>query len=254
MELSATSRSVAGLFHIDWSPPDQRGSPLVLVHGAGGSHGHWPREAQALPGRRVISVDLPGHGGSPGPARRAVADYARDLLGLLDALGLARAVLVGHSMGGAIALTLALDWPARVAGLGLVGTGARLRVAPDILQATADPAAWAAAVEGMADWSFGPGASPALRSAFTGEMRRVPAAVVHGDFLACDAFDVRDRLGEIRMPTAVVCGDADRLTPPRFAEFLRDRIAGATLALIPGAGHMVALEFPAPTVAALAEL
>jgi pimeloyl-ACP methyl ester carboxylesterase len=254
MEPPAPTRRAAGLAHVDWSPPDQRGSPLVLIHGAGGSFRHWPEAARTMPGRRVLAVDLPGHGDSPGPGRRAVADYARDLLAFLDALDLARPVLVGHSMGGAIALTLALDWPDRVAGLGLVGTGARLRVAPAILQACADPAAFAAAVEGMADWSFGPGASPALRSAFTGELRRLPAAVAHGDFSACDAFDVRERLGEIRLPTAVVCGDADRLTPPRFAEFLRERIAGARLALIPGGGHLVALEFPAATVAALAGL
>jgi pimeloyl-ACP methyl ester carboxylesterase len=181
-----------------------------------------------------------------------MADHARDLLALLDVLELDRAVMVGHSMCGAIALTLALDAPDRVAGLGLVGTGARLRVSPSILQATADPEAFAAAAEGMADWFFGPSASPALRSEFAGGLRGLPAAVVHGDFLACDAFDVRERLGEIRMPTAVVCGDADRSTPPRYSEFLQAHIAGARLTLIPGAGHMVALEAPAATVAALA--
>jgi pimeloyl-ACP methyl ester carboxylesterase len=223
----------------------------VLVHGAGGSHRHWPLEALALPGRRAIVVDLPGHGGSPGPARRAIADYARDLLAFLDGMELARAVVVGHSMGGAIALTLALDSPGRVAGLGLVGTGARLRVTAGILQATADPSSLSAAAEVMADWSFAPGASPALRSEFKEGLRSLPAAVVHGDFCACDAFDVRERLGEIRMPTAVVCGDADRSTPPRYSEFLQAHIAGARLTMIPEAGHMVALEAPAATVAAL---
>lgn len=254
MKHHATSRTAAGLFHADWSPPDQRGLPLLLIHGAGGSHRHWPLLARAIPGRRTIVVDLPGHGDSPGPARRSIADYARDLLAFLDAMELARAVVVGHSMGGAIALMLALDSPDRVAGLGLVSTGARLRVTPELLQATADPSTFSAAVEVMADWSFGPGASPALRSEFGAGLRRLPAAVVHGDFCACDAFDVRERLGEIRMPAAVVCGDADRSTPPRYSEFLQANIAGARLTLIPGAGHMVALEAPAATVAALAGL
>jgi pimeloyl-ACP methyl ester carboxylesterase len=254
MESHATSRTAAGLFHVDWSPAGQRGPPLVLVHGAGGSHRHWPAEALAIPGRRVIAVDLPGHGDSPGPARRAVADYARDLLAFLDALGLARAVVIGHSMGGAIALSLALDSPDRVAGIGLVSTGARLRVTPAILQATADPATFSAAVEVMADWSFGAEASPALRTEFGEGLRGLPAAVVHGDFCACDAFDVRERLGEIRLPTVVVCGDADRSTPPRYSEFLKANIVGARLTIIPGAGHMLALEAPASTVAALAVL
>ena len=254
MEQHPTSRLAAGLFHVDWSPPDPRGPPLLLVHGAGGSHRHWPLEALALPARRVIAVDLPGHGESPGPSRRTVAGYARDLLAFLDALALPRAVVVGHSMGGAIALTLALDAPGRVAGLGLVSTGARLRVSPAILQATADPAAFAGAVEVMTDWTLGPGASPALRREFGEGLRRLPAEVAHGDFCACDAFDVRERLGEIRVPTEVVCGDADRSTPPRYSEFLQAHIAGARLHLIPGAGHLVALEAPAPTAAALAGL
>jgi pimeloyl-ACP methyl ester carboxylesterase len=254
MERHATPRTAAGLSHVDWSPPGQRGPPLILIHGAGGSHRHWPLELRTMPGRRVIAVDLPGHGDSPGPGRRAIDGYARDLPAFMDAMELARAVLVGHSMGGAIALTLALDWPDRVAGLGLVGTGARLRVTPALLQAASDPASFQAGIEVMADWSFGPGASPALRSEYREGLRRLPAAVVHGDFSACDPFDVRERLSELRLPTAVVCGDADRSTPPRYSEFLRAQIAGARLSLIPGAGHMVALEAPAATVAALAGL
>ena len=246
--------SSATLHHVDWSPPDPRGPPLVLIHGAGGTHRHWPSEVRSIPGRRVVAIDLPGHGDSPGPGRRAVADYARDLLAFLDALDLARAVMVGHSMGGAVALTLALDWPERVAGLGLVSTGARLRVSADILQATADPAAYAAAAPLLAGWFLGPGAGQLLRDEFRDGLRRVPAAVAHGDFQACDAFDVRERLGELQVPTAVICGDADRSTPPRYSEFLQAHVAGARLTLVPGAGHMVPLEAPSATVAALEQI
>jgi pimeloyl-ACP methyl ester carboxylesterase len=226
----------------------------VLIHGAGGNHLHWPAALRTLPGRRVFALDLPGHGGSPGPGRRSIGEYARDVVDFLEARGIADAVLVGHSMGGAIALTLALEAPGRVVGLGLVGTGARLRVAPAILEATADEAHLAAAAAAVAGWAFGPGASPDLLAAFTEGMRACPAAVVHGDFLACDAFDVRDRLATIRAPAVIVCGDADRLTPPRYAEFLHHRLAGSRFTLVAGAGHMVALEAPGETVAALASL
>src|SRR5512138_3800323 len=102
----AIARSAAGLFHADSGPAPAGGPPLVLVHGAGGSQRHWAEEVRALPGRRVIALDLPGHGRSPGPAPGTVAGLARSVLGLLDALGLETAVVAGHSMGGAVALTL----------------------------------------------------------------------------------------------------------------------------------------------------
>ncbi len=240
----APTRMASGIFHVDSGPAAAGGPPLVLVHGAGGTHRHWPEQVRQLPGRRVIALDLPGHGGSPGPAPGSVAGLARSVLGLLDALALGSAVIAGHSMGGAVALTLALETPARVAGLVLCGTGARLRVSPAVLQATADPAALAQAADAMAEWSLGALAGPALRREFVECLLANAPGVVHADFAACDAFDVMARLGEIRAPALVLCGTEDRLTPPKYSEYLRDRIAGARLELVPGAGHLVTLEAP----------
>jgi pimeloyl-ACP methyl ester carboxylesterase len=180
-----------------------------------------------------------------------MAGYARSVLGLLDALGVGPAAFAGHSMGGGIALTLALEAPARVAALALVGTGARLRVGPAILQATSDPESYRAFGEASAERSFGPGASPALRAAFAEGWRAVEASVTHGDFLACDAFDVTARLPEIRAPAAVICGSCDALTPPKYSEYLRDHIAGARLTRVAGAGHMVMLEAPGAVAEAI---
>ncbi|HEY6098419.1 MAG TPA: alpha/beta fold hydrolase, partial [Anaeromyxobacter sp.] len=191
------------------------------------------------------------HGGSPGPSLTSISGYARSVLAALEALEIPSAVLGGHSMGGAIAMTAALEAPSRAAGLALVGTGARLRVSPAILQATADPAALAAAARMMADFAFGSLAGPALRREFTEGLLAGAPGVAHGDFAACDAFDVMARLGEIRAPALVVCGTEDRLTPPRFAGFLRDGIAGARLELVPGAGHMVMLEAPGRVAGAI---
>jgi pimeloyl-ACP methyl ester carboxylesterase len=237
--------NAAGMSLVQSWPPDAAGPPLVLVHGAGGTHRHWPDELRALPGRRVIALDLPGHGGSPGPSLRSVPEYARRVLAALDALAVPSAAVAGHSMGGAIAMTLALEAPARVTALVLVGTGARLRVAPAVLQMTADPAALAAGAKGMCDYAFGSLGSPAVRAEFTAGMLATAPGVAHGDFSACDLFDVMARLGELRAPALVVCGAGDRLTPPKYSEFLRERIPGARLELVAGAGHMVQLEAPA---------
>lgn len=236
-------RLAAGISFTD-SSPGAPGPPLVLLHGAGGTHRDWPEETRALAGRRVVAIDLPGHGGSPGPALTSVSDCARSVVRLLDGLGVGEVVGVGHSLGGAIALTLALEAPARVAGLVLVSTGARLRVSPAILQVTADPSALAAGADEIAAAVFGPGASPALRRELAEGLRSAAPGVAHGDFVACDRFDAMARLGEIRAPTLVVCGGEDRLTPPKYSEYLRDHVAGARLELVPGAGHMVMREAP----------
>ena len=234
----------AGVAFEEHAPTGAMGAPLFLVHGAGGTHEHWPEALRRLPGRRVISVDLPGHGASPPPGERAVPAYARRLVDLLDALGITRAVVGGHSMGGAIALTLALEAPERIAGLLLVGTGARLRVTPAVVLASADPARSREVANAVAGFSFGAGASPELLRAHADGVAAVAPGILHGDFTACDAFDVMERLGAVRARARIVVGAEDRLTPPKYAAFLRANLPGDGLLVVPGAGHMVTWESP----------
>jgi pimeloyl-ACP methyl ester carboxylesterase len=197
----------------------------------------------------TYALDLPGHGRSEGPGRDSIAAYSDWLVAFFDAAKLQQAVLVGHSMGGGIALDVALRYPDRVAGLALIATGARLRVAPAILDTILENKE--AAVRLICQAAFGPEAPGEMERLGRRQMGAVPATVLHGDFVACDAFDVMDRLDGIRAPTLVVCGTQDQLTPAKYAVYLRNGIAGATLHLVEGAGHMVMIEQPAATVRAL---
>ncbi len=233
-----------GIAFEDHAPPRATGAPLVLLHASGGSMAQWPQALRRLPGRRVLALDLPGHGSSRPPPERSVAGLARRVLSLLDELSVPRAVVAGHSLGGAVALETALVAPGRVAGLVLVGTGARLRVTPAILEAAADPARADEVGRAVAAVSFGPGAPPGLAAAYAAEIAACPPGSVHADLAACDAFDVMGRLGAISAPALVICGGEDRLTPTRYAAFLASGIRGARLATVPGAGHMVLSEAP----------
>jgi pimeloyl-ACP methyl ester carboxylesterase len=248
------------IFYVQRAPADAHGPAVVFSHGAGGTHRHWLPEVQGAGAvTRAYALDLPGHGRSQergqgprarrgqGPrARRGrdtIGGYVEVIRGLLDALKLDRAVIGGHSMGGAIAQTFALTYPDRCAGLILTGTGARLRVLPAILDGLLND--FAATADLVGDYAYGPDTPADLLRLARQEMLRNDPQVFHDDFLACDRFEVMNRLGEIKAPTLILCGTVDRLTPPKYSQYLHERIAGSTLTLIEGAGHMVMLEKPA---------
>lgn len=216
--------------------------PAVLIHGAGGCAATW---APVLPhwGPGDHAVDLPGRGSAQGVPAASAAEAARALEGLPEG-----ALLVGHSFGGAVAIEAALAAPERWAGLVLVGSGARLRVAPAILEAVA---AATPSAPFRLDFAFGPDADLAVVAAYHAAAAPVPPATALADWRACDAFDRRERLGELALPVLVVHGDADRLTPPRFQEWLEQAIPGTSRAVVPGAGHMLPWEAPEALVAAV---
>lgn len=244
--------SVAGarVYYVHRQPVPEEGPPLVFLHGAGGSHQHWLYQVRDLPGSATWAPDLPGHGRSEGLGYDSIQAYGDWLVVFLETLGLGRVVLVGHSMGGGIALDVALRYPQRVAGLGLVATGARLRVAPAILEGIQhDPKT---AVQLICEWAYGPEAPPEMVRLGRRQMGATSPQVLYGDFVACDTFDVMGRLGEIAVPTLVLCGTQDRLTPPKYSAYLRDQIAGAILHLVEGAGHMVMVEKPEAVARAIA--
>jgi len=229
------------------------GAPAVcFVHGTGGSSQVWKNQLDGLADLGIImALDLPGHGRSGGSIPKRIDDAAAVVAGFLDALRLPRVVIGGHSMGGAIAQQLALSYPERVAGVILIGTGARLRVLPRLLDllATDEPRG----VDLLMSLAVGAAAPAELRAALHRSTADNPAGVVLGDLQACDRFDVMSRIAAVQAPALVICGDEDQLTPPKYARFLSERIAGASVSVIAGAGHYVQAEKPRETTAAIRE-
>lgn len=220
----------------------RRKPPLVLIHGAGGTHQHWPAALRRLPDWTVYALDLPGHGKSEGPGCATVAAYRETIREFCETQALERVVLVGHSMGGAIVQDFALHYGGRLAGMVLVGTGARLRVAQAILDGL--PVDFEGTARLITDWCHGPSASEQLKRIFLQRLLEESPEVLLGDYNACNSFDLRSDLPSIQIPALAICGTADIMTPPKFSEYLVQNLPNARLHLVPDAGHMVTLEAP----------
>lgn len=211
---------------------------LLFVHGAGGGGDLWRFQTAHFPGS--VAVDLPGH--PEGQGFNNIEDYAGWVRRFANAQDMFPVVLVGHSMGGAISQWLAVHHPDMLQALVLIATGARLRVSPQIFQALEGD--YEKAVDFMLQFSFGPEAPAELLQDVKRLRLRVPVEVVRGDYQACDGFEIMDRIKEISVPTLIICGIEDKMTPIKYAQYLQSQIAGSQLEQIPDAGHNVMLEKP----------
>lgn len=216
--------------------------PLVLVHGAGGNHLIWPPQVRHLPQTAVYAIDLPGHGASPPPACATISAYSEIIRDFVDALELPWFVLAGHSMGGAIALDFALAYAHRLAGIAVIGAGARMKVAPAFLEGVLTD--FATATERIVENSYHTSTSADEKQRYLRALRENDPQILYGDFLAVANFDVRDHVQSLSIPTLILCGRHDRMTPPILSEMLHARIAGSQLHLLEDAGHNVLLEQP----------
>ena len=223
---------------------------LVLIHGAGDSSAVWEKQtAYFSKSHQVLAVDLPGHGArvrEPGMDRHE--KYAQEVCRIMDQQSISKAVVAGHSMGGAVALTMALEHPDRLQGLILVATGARMKMRPDFLEEarkTAEiygsevpSATHIIPVEQMVHPAIPTDVVQWLKD----RIGRASAQATYADFQANNNFDVMNRLGEIRTPTLVVGGSDDRMAPRKFAEFLANGIPGARLEMLDPCGHYPQVE------------
>jgi pimeloyl-ACP methyl ester carboxylesterase len=216
---------------------------MILIHGSGSCKESWQEQTRYF--SEAEAIDLPGH--PRGRLRRSIEGYVQWLNTYVAEKDLTDLILVGHSMGGAIALAFGLAFPARVKGLICVGSGARLRVHPMHLESLQKAMAESAQQQAAAIKAFYPlgRIAPALARIILQRIQENGLPAVINDLRACDQFDVMDQLGRLDIPLLAICGSDDELTPCKYADYLARRMPRARSVAIAGGTHFVHAEKPA---------
>ena len=224
---------------------------VLLLHGAGMDHTVWRGLARHLAhhGWRVLAPDFPGHGRTPGPTLESIDEMANWARGLLEDEGVREATVVGHSMGGLVALRLSALIGSDVSGLVLICSASRMEVHSE-LQHAADTRDHKA-VELILSWSFGASgrmgglSDPGVSALVT--CRRVLERgldVLGSDLRACSGYVGSEDAASIRTPSFVVSGSEDRMVRPGSAAALAGILTGSRFELVPGGGHMLMVQQP----------
>ena len=218
---------------------------IILIHGAGSNRLCWPPAIRRLRDHPIIALDLPGHGNSRDEiGYHSIESYAVRVAELQKSQGIYQAVLVGHSMGGAIALSVALQFPDLVSGLGMISTGAHFDIPEDLLELVRNPLTQPEALITLRQRSFSPKTSQNIVDQAMQPLEKVRQSVFQGDWNACAQFDLREELGALQIPVWIAVGADDSLTTPAQSRFFQKLISSASLQVIENAGHMVILEKP----------
>jgi 3-oxoadipate enol-lactonase len=221
-------------------------SRLFFIHGAGLAADVFDAQVSAFPG--AYATTLPGHDPTRPGSPASIAEFADAVAEELRERPARETVLCGSSMGGAVALELALRREPSVCAVALIGSGAKLRVAPALFAALENN--FEAAARSLATHFFTHPTQECVDRAVE-TLLRVGQAQTLRDFRACDAFDVTARVDALTLPLLAIVGEQDVLTPPKFSQWLADRVHGAATRILPLAGHLAMIERPDETNAVL---
>lgn len=233
----------------------------VFIHGAANDHCVWALQSRyfAHHGWNVLAIDLPGHGQSDGAACASIESLAQCVATFLDTINVKQAALFGHSMGALTALELAATRSDLAAKLGLIGTAVPMAVSDALLDAAANDEEKARRM--IVDWSYAPashlGNNHKVPSAWLpgnslALMRRMKRGVLHADLAACKAYaNGLYAAKSIQIPTLLVVGERDMMTPPKAAQAAIDAIANSKVIRLKEAGHTMLSEAPDDVLKAL---
>ena len=226
---------------------DGEGPAIVLLHGAGHRAAHLSALASSLaersPARAIVIVEARGRGMSEGPPLDDLESRAAEIIELLERLQSERAILIGHSLGGGLAIEIALRAEAKIAALILIATGARLRVRPEILEAVGRG--------GLPLDPYSAALNADERARLLALEASVPTESALSDWVAADAFDRMNEIETITLPSLILVGSDDPMTPPKYARYLESKMPNAELHILEGEGHMMPMESPAEVAASI---
>jgi pimeloyl-ACP methyl ester carboxylesterase len=213
---------------------------IIFVHGSGAYGDIWRYQTNYFPDSHA--VNLPGH--PHGQTLSSVEECADWLKKYIEGRGYKDVILGGHSLGGAITLTYALRYAEELKGIIVISSGARLRVHPRYLAACEEAIKgsreqWYQMIEEI--YRFTP---EEYRREIVEKQKDIGPAVMLNDFLACDKFDIMDKVHQIRLPALIICGELDVMTPVKYSNYLAAKISGSKLAIIPQATHFALAEKP----------
>ena len=231
-----------GIGYAEGKTPLREDDPtLVMIHGAGGNSQIWSLQLQSLSNEiNTVAIDLPGHGKSGKESLDTIDEYSNWLVNALESWLKSPAYIMGNSMGGAIAQKIAIENANLLKGLILVATGSLLKVAPQFLSGLLKD--FENTVDTIMGYAYSKNTHNDIIAQGARMMKESGSAVVYNDFSACNSFDSRGDLNTISTPCLIICGEDDKLTPPKASKNLHENIKNSTLKIIPQAGHMVMIE------------
>jgi pimeloyl-ACP methyl ester carboxylesterase len=224
--------------------------PVLLIHGAGGSHLSWPSPIRRLAGQRVYAVDLPGRENSSDTALQSVNALAERIVSWMDEMDFYRVSAVGHALGGAVALQLALAYPKRIHKLGMISATAAPCSLPGLLEELSSPSSFQSAL-GLVRQALAPDGERSFSvDTYLRSLSRLRKSAAYSDWLAWANFLIPFPK-YLPMPCWLAVGDQDPLIAISQVQELARQMASSKLTVFQGAGHLLPMERPAELAASL---
>lgn len=215
---------------------------LIFIHGSGSTSNVWKYQFDLEVNCDLIALDLPSHGKSSKFSKLSLDLYVDVLGALITQLNYKEVILCGHSLGGAIIQSFYFKNPDLVDKLILVGSGARLRVSPVILESLITD--YEDFLNSLPFGAFSRKTPKETVNAYIKETSKVGSEVTYQDFWICDKFDVMDKTSNIKVPILIIVGKDDKLTPVKYANYYKEKVSNSEIFIIEKAGHMVMIEQP----------